>query len=120
MSEIFEFPWERDAMRGEEMPEDLSLPDQLAYTALRHVYHAYYSKIITREVAAAEKGRIKCQYDRAVRQMEFDRKLCTHHARVIKATEGAKCSFRKNPSIEAGMRLCQVMDGIQLPALDEL
>lgn len=84
------------------------------------LYHAYYSKIITREVAAAEKGRIKCQYDRAVRQMEFDRKLCTHHVRVIKATEGAKCSFRKNPSIEAGMRLCQVMDGIQLPALDEL
>lgn len=106
MSGELAFPWEREAMRGEEMPEGLSFPDQMAYTTLRNVYQAYYSKIISREAAAAEKGRLKYQYERAVRQMNFDRKLCDHHVRVIKATEVAKSAFRKAPSIEAGLRLC--------------
>lgn len=120
MSGELAFPWEREAMRGEEMPDGLSFPDQMAYTTLRNVYQAYYNKIISREVAAAEKGRLKYQYDRAVRKMNFDRKLCAHHVRVIKATECAKSSFRKAPSIEAGMRLCQVLDGIQPPSMEEL
>lgn len=105
MSGELAFPWEREAMRGEEMPEGLSFPDQMAYTTLRNVYQAYYNKIISRDVAAAEKG---------------SRKLCDHHVRVIKATEVAKSTFRKAPSIEAGLRLCQVLDGIQLPPLEDL
>lgn len=72
MSGELAFPWEREAMRGEEMPEGLSFPDQMAYTTLRNVYQAYYNKIISRDVAAAEKGRLKYQYERAVRQMNFD------------------------------------------------
>ena len=120
MSGELAFPWEREAMRGEEMPEGLSFPDQMAYTTLRNVYQAYYNKIISRDVAAAEKGRLKYQYERAVRQMNFYRKLCDHHVRVIKATEVAKSTFRKAPSIEAGLRLCQVLDGIQLPPLEDL
>ena len=120
MSGALAFPWEREAMRGEEMPDGLSFPDQMAYTTLRNVYQAYYSKIISREAAAAEKGRLKYQYDRVVRQMNFDRKLCAHHVRVIKATEGAKNAFRKTPTIEAGLRLCEALDGIQLPSMEEL
>lgn len=120
MSGELAFPWEREAMQGEEMPEGLSLPDQMAYTTLRNVYQSYYSKIISREAAAAEKRQLKYQYDRAVRQMNLDRKLCAYHVRVIKATEGAKSAFRKAPSIEAGLRICQVLDGIQLPPLEEL
>ena len=33
MSTGFSFPWEKAAMRGEELPEGLSLPDQMAYAA---------------------------------------------------------------------------------------
>ena len=32
MSTGFSFPWEKAAMRGEELPDGLSLPDQMAYT----------------------------------------------------------------------------------------
>lgn len=42
-------------MRGEELPDGLSLPDQMAYTALRNTYRAYYDKTISRDAAAAEK-----------------------------------------------------------------
>ena len=38
MSTGFSFPWEKAAMRGEELPDGLSLPDQMAYTCLRHIY----------------------------------------------------------------------------------
>ena len=34
MSTGFTFPWEKAAMHGEELPEGLSLPDQMAYTCL--------------------------------------------------------------------------------------
>lgn len=118
MSGAFDFPWEREAMRGCEMPEGLSLPDQLAYTALRNVYHAYYNKVITRDAASAEKGRIKYRYDLAVRNMNFEKELCAYHVRVIKDTEAAKSAFRKNPSVQAAMKLCNVMDGLRPPPLD--
>ena len=50
-------------MRGEELPDGLSLPDQMAYTALRNTYRAYYDKTISRDAAAAEKQQIRlaCQ-----------------------------------------------------------
>ena len=47
MSTGFSFPWEKAAMRGEELPDGLSLPDQMAYTALRNTYRAYYDKTIS-------------------------------------------------------------------------
>ena len=116
MSEVFEFPWERAAMRGDEMPEGLSLPDQLAYTALRNVYHAYYNKIISRDVATAEKNRIRHQHTTVTNTMAFQEKLCAHHVLVTRETEGAKSAFRKNPTVENGLRLCNAMDGIRLDA----
>ena len=54
MSTGFTFPWEKAAMHGEELPEGLSLPDQMAYTCLRNIYFLYYNKTISRDQAAAE------------------------------------------------------------------
>lgn len=36
--ERFSFSWERDAMRGDAMPEGLPLYDQAAYQAMRYLY----------------------------------------------------------------------------------
>ena len=47
MSTGFTFPWEKAAMHGEELPEGLSLPDQMAYTCLRNIYFLYYNKTIS-------------------------------------------------------------------------
>ena len=58
MSTGFTFPWEKAAMHGEELPEGLSLPDQMAYTCLRNIYFLYYNKTISRDQAAAEKQRV--------------------------------------------------------------
>ena len=107
----FEFPWERAAKNGDEMPDGLPLPDQLAYTAIRNVYYAYYNKIIPRDVAAAEKKKIRFEYVKASDALVFQDKLCDQHVRMNRETEGAKNAFRKNPTVENGIRLCDAMDG---------
>ena len=112
MSTGFSFPWERDAMHGETLPEGLSLPDQMAYTCLRNIYSLYYNKIISRDAAAAEKQRVRVQWEKAVSTMEFDRKLTAYHVRVIRDTEAAKTACRKNPTPENALLLCNVLDGI--------
>ena len=112
MSTGFTFPWEKAAMHGEELPEGLSLPDQMAYTCLRNIYFLYYNKTISRDQAAAEKQRIRVQWERAASVAEFERKLSEHHARVIRETEAAKTACRKDPTVENALRLCNVMDGL--------
>lgn len=61
--ERFSFPWERDAMRGDAMPEGLPLYDQAAYQAMRYLYALYRRGEIPREDAATEKGRIRGEYE---------------------------------------------------------
>ena len=73
MSTGFTFPWEKAAMHDEELPEGLSLPDQMAYTCLRNIYFLYYNKTISRDQAAAEKQRIRVQWERAASAAEFER-----------------------------------------------
>ena len=96
----------------EELPEGLSLPDQMAYTCLRNIYFLYYNKTISRDQAAAEKQRVRVQWERAASAAEFERKLSVHHARVIRETEAAKTACRKDPTAENALRLCNVMDGL--------
>lgn len=115
MSTGFTFPWEKAAMHGEELPEGLSLPDQMAYTCLRNIYSMYYNKTISRDRAAAEKQRVRVQWEKAVGAMEFDRKLTAHHVEVLRDTEAAKTACRKNPTPENALRLCNAMDGLPPP-----
>ena len=59
MSERWTFPWEQEAMRGDGIPDGLSLADQMAYTALRNIYWSHYEKRLSREQAKAEKNKLR-------------------------------------------------------------
>lgn len=109
----YAFPWEREAMRGAEMPDGLSLYDQMAYLSLRTLYHDYHEKRLDRATASAEKRRIVSAWRRAKDAAEFQRKLAFFSARVLKDTEAAKTAVRKDPSPENAIRLCNVMDGLE-------
>jgi len=108
----YAFPWEREAMQGAEMPDGLSMYDQMAYISLRTLYHDYHEKRLDRATASAEKRRIFGAWDRAKRTAEFERKLAFSQARVIRDTDFAKSEVRKNPSPENAIRLCDVLDGL--------
>ncbi len=115
----YAFPWEREAMRGEEMPDGLSLYDQMAYLSLRILYRDYHEKRLDRETASTEKHRIFAAWDKAKCTVEFERKLSYFHARLYKDTEMAKTAVRKDPSPENAVRLCNVLDGLERYRPDE-
>lgn len=112
MSSEFTWDWERAAMRGDDMPERLPLPDQMAYTAMRNLYVAYHRNIIDRGSASAEKRRIMRSYKLAVDQIAFDDKLARHRAQILRDTEAAKTACRKEPTAENAARLCDTLDGL--------
>lgn len=109
----YTFPWEREAMQGAEIPEGLSMCDQMAYISLRTLYHDYHEKRLDRATASAEKRRIFGAWDKAKRTAELERKLAFFHARLYKDTEMAKTAVRKDPSPENAIRLCNVLDGLE-------
>lgn len=100
-------------MADREMPEGLSLADQSAYTAIRNIYAAHRAGRLSREAGAAEKRRVKRQYDLEAGEREQERKLAFHRARVIRLTEQAMNAVRKNPTSENALRLVDILDGIE-------
>lgn len=100
-------------MRGDEMPDGISLPDQMAYTALRNIYSAYHSKALSKEVASLEKRRLARQYENFKASWVSWEKLAKHHVRVTKDSEAAKNACRKNPTPENALLLCDVLDGLR-------
>lgn len=108
----YAFPWEREAMQGDPLPDGLASHDQAAYLSLRAIYHDYHEKRLGRPEAASEKRKVFAVWDKAKRTAEFDRKLAFYHARLNKDTERAKTAVRKDPSPENAIMLCDVLDGL--------
>lgn len=120
MSTNFEFPWERQAKQGTEMPDGLPLYDQMAYTTLRNIYAAYRDKRLTREQAASEKRKLRWEYERMKKAAEFGDKLTKYHVNQIMAIAPATCAVRKDPTPENAIRLCNILDGLERPKIGEL
>lgn len=113
MSEPWTFPWEREASRGAEMPDGLCLPDQMAYAALRSIYRDFHEKHMDREQAAREKRLIRREWEKAKEGEAFERKLSDYHVRLRRAVEQAACKFRKDPTVENALGLCDALDGLE-------
>lgn len=114
----YAFPWEREAMRGDALPEGLELWDQMAYLSLRSLYRDYHEKRLDRETASAEKRRVFGAWEQAKRAAEFDRKLQDYHVRLIRGAERAVCRCRKEPTEANALYLCDVLDGFERPEVD--
>ena len=111
----YAFPWEREAMQGAEMPDGLSLYDQMAYLSLRSLYRDYHEKRLDRETASAEKRRVFGAWEQAKRAAEFDRLLQDYHVRLIRGVERAVTGCRKEPTEANALYLCDVLDGFERP-----
>jgi len=119
MSEVWEFPWEKEARRGAPVPDGLSQADQMAYAALRYVYLEFYAGRIEADQAGSEKRKLRSAWEQAKEAEGFDRKLTDYRVRLIRAVERAASECRKDPAPENALRLCDVIDGIERPELRE-
>lgn len=109
----FAFPWEKLAMKNAPVPSGLSLRDIQAYTSLRNIYAAYHDEKIDRETASKEKQEIV----KAYKEHQEKEKLIDYHVELTKMTESVKSELRKNPTIEAAIRFCNIIDGIERPMI---
>ena len=100
-------PWEKQAQRGDEMPDGLEYPDQLLYQALSLLYTRYRAKAITREQASIEKKKLLDEYE----LYKFRNSLEKEWVEIIRMTELARAEFRKNPSIENGYKIIEIIEG---------
>lgn len=110
-----DFSWEREAMRGEEIPGGLGLADTAAYTALRDIYERFRGKRMGREQAVREKRVVLRTWEQAREAEALERKLLDYHVRLIRGTELAIIRCRKDPTAENALYLCNVLDGFERP-----
>ena len=111
----YAFPWEREAMQGAEMPDGLSLEDQLAYQAITMLYGRFRLKLVDRATGSAEKGKIGYELECRKRQADLHRKLLEWDIRLKKNVEGAINAYRKERTLENADRLVDIIDGFLRP-----
>ena len=100
-------PWEQKAIRGEELPDGLEYPDQVLFLSLRMLYDQKRKGIIDRDTAVAEKKKLLDEY----RIYKFRDELEKYWVEQIRLTELARAEYRKNPTVENGMKLVTLIEG---------
>lgn len=114
-----ELPYEREAMRGNLMPDGLRLHDQSAFQALRNLYERYKRGAITKEDASAEKRLIIAQRNREESSFEQSRKNILLHAKLWKKIEAAGNRYGRERTIENADAFYQAVYGCTLKEPDD-
>lgn len=114
MNEQWDFPFEREAAQNI-LPPDLSLSDQMAYSALRNIYRAFRAGDIGRDRAGEEKRRLRRAWEQAKEAEALEKKLLEYHVRLIRGVERAVTRCRKEPTEANALYLCDVLDGFERP-----
>src|SRR5574344_1223570 len=90
------YDFERAAIRGESVPDDLEPADIWLFLALRELYAQVKKGTITREIGATEKHKFKMEYNK----LKFDLKLAYSTAELWKNIELRGSEYKKNRTLE--------------------
>lgn len=104
------FPYERQAMNGDELPKGLEYPDQVLYILLRALYDQLRKGIIDRDTAIREKKKLLKEYEAYM----FVDQIGKEWVKVIKDTEIARANYRKNRTLENADKLLIAIEGREL------
>lgn len=97
-----EFPFERDAMKGEPLPPKLDIADSCLYVALKNLYAMYYEKLISRSAATEEKKTLVRNWKEGKSKLEF---LDRDSKALSEKIGSASKEYKNNPCIETADRL---------------
>lgn len=105
-------PYESAAMRADELPDGLSMPDQMLFLALRSLYWQVRKGIIDRECAILEKRKLLDDY----RVQQFKCSVWLAAAKREQSIEGQMTAVRKDKELMQNDKvrsLVSAIDGIR-------
>lgn len=105
-----ELPYERIAMAGGEMPDNLEWYDRQIFLQLRMLYYQFKQGIIDRETATREKRKILSDYSFQKFQSEFTANI----AKKIMDTDVARMEYRKNRTLENADAIILAFEGVPI------
>ena len=105
------FPYEREAKQGAPMPDNLDLPDQMAYRILVGLYRDIRTGTITREQAVVDKGKMTYQHSVAKNILRSSSIMGSWWADAHKRVEAAQIAYQKDRTLENADRLSAALDG---------
>lgn len=92
-----EFPFERDAMKGEPLPKKLDIADSCLYMSLKYLYAMYRKGLIDRKMATEEKNRLVYNWTTDKSKIEV---LNRENEALREKIGDASDAYRNNPNIE--------------------
>ena len=92
-----EFPFERDAMKGEPLPKKLDIADSCLYMSLKYLYAMYRKGLIDRKRATEEKQRLVYNWTTEKSKIEV---LNRENEALRKKIGDLSDAYRDNPRIE--------------------
>ncbi len=107
-----QYEYEREAARGDPMPDGLSLVDQLGYQAIRHLYANYRKGAVGREQAANEKAAILAQMREAKEAEILQKRITENHAKMWKNIEAAAKRFADERTVDAAEGFFKAVYGV--------
>ena len=110
------FPWERQAMNGDEMPDGLGYPEQILYLSLRLLYKSLRLGAIERPTAIVEKKKLMDEY----RLYKFREQMGDEWVEIIRLTELGRAEYWKNRTLENADKVMLILEGRKLGAKLEL
>ena len=113
------YPYEEAAMRGESMPDGLSLPEQMHFQALRLLYKNLFSGAISRDTAVTEKRKMDHPLDAEINRRKWEDIMYRFHSDLMKNMESAANAYAKNRTIENADKMYEVIYGMILPKVKE-
>lgn len=109
---LIELPYERIAMAGGEMPDDLEWYDRQMFLVLRLLYKQYKDGIMSRDIATREKRKLLKDYD----ANKWLSGLMNNTAKKIRETEQARQAYRKNRTLENADAIILAFEGVPVTA----
>lgn len=107
--------FERIAMAGGEMPDDLEWFDRQLFLMLRTLYWQYKQGIVDRETASREKRKLLKDRDFQLFQDNFTKDI----AKKIMETEKARQAYRKNRTLENADAIILAFEGVPVTFNEE-
>lgn len=115
-----EFPYERAAMSGLEMPDGLDAVDQWMYLSLRLLYESKKKGIISREVGRAEKGKLAHQRTILEQKFKMREQLVSACSERTIRVEAAANAYAKDRTLENADKLYKARYGMEPTKKEEV